>query len=43
VHDGYLALASEEPGTFFVVDGTLTTDEVTEQILQYVMPLLRVD
>jgi dTMP kinase len=43
VHDGYLALASEEPGTFFVVDGTLTTDKVTEQLWQYVMPLLRVD
>jgi dTMP kinase len=40
VRRGYLALATEEPERFVVVDGTLTAEEITERIWQRLEPLL---
>jgi dTMP kinase len=40
VRRGYLALATEEPERFMVVDGTLPAKEITERIWQRLEPLL---
>ena len=40
VRGGYLALATEEPERFVVVDGTLAAEEITERIWQRLEPLL---
>jgi len=40
VRRGYLALATEEPERFVVVDGTLSAEEVTQRIWRRLEPLL---
>jgi dTMP kinase len=40
VRRGYLALATEEPQRFVVVDGTLPAEEITKRIWQRLEPLL---
>jgi len=40
VRRGYLALATEEPERFVVVDGTLPAEEVTQRIWRRLEPLL---
>jgi dTMP kinase len=40
VRRGYLALATEEPERFVVVDGTLPAEEITERIWRRLEPLL---
>ena len=40
VRKGYLELASKEPGRWFVVDGTLPKEKISELILQRVSRLL---
>jgi dTMP kinase len=40
VRRGYLALATEEPERFVVVDATLPAEEITERIWQRLEPLL---
>ena len=40
VRRGYVALATEEPERFVVVDGTLPPQEITERIWQRLEPLL---
>ncbi len=40
VRQGYLAMASEEPQRFLVVDGTLTAEEITRTIWRRLEPLL---
>ncbi len=40
VRKGYLELASQEPGRWFVVDGTLPKEKISELIWQRVTPLL---